>query len=104
MGIGTVNPHSLITVRLLSREPRGGDADFPAGTVGSRSRLRERLFGPEKHYRAVYSEADFLPGLIVDRFGDLLVLQTSTAGMERLLPAHHRIADRSAESPSDHRG
>jgi 23S rRNA (cytosine1962-C5)-methyltransferase len=47
--------------------------------------LRLRLFHDENVYRLVYSEADYLPGLIVDRFGDILVLQVLTAGIHRFL-------------------
>ena len=48
-------------------------------------RLRERLY-PAPYYRLVHAEADGLPGLVIDRFGAVLVVQTNTAGMERLLP------------------
>lgn len=44
---------------------------------------RERFLGGENAYRLVYGEADFLPGLIVDRFGDVLVVQLLTLGMDK---------------------
>jgi 23S rRNA (cytosine1962-C5)-methyltransferase len=86
VGVGTVNPHSLITVRLLSRERITVDAAFIQARIEAALALRSRLPGFSENGRIIFSEADLLPGLIVDRFGDLLVLQTSTAGMDRLLP------------------
>jgi len=86
LGIGTVNPHSLISVRLLSHQREPIDEAFLRKRIESALELRGKLPDQSENGRLVYSEADFLPGLIVDRFGDVLVLQTSTAGMERLLP------------------
>lgn len=86
LGIGTVNPHSLITVRLLSREWLPIDQNFFRARFEAALALRQSLPEASDYCRLVYSEADFLPGLIVDRLGDVLVLQSSTAGMDRLLP------------------
>ena len=86
LGVGTFNPHSLIGLRLISRDP---DAVVDAGLIASRFKkaaaLRDALIsGP--YYRLIHAEADGLPGLIVDRYGDVLAIQVNTAGMERLLP------------------
>lgn len=82
LGIGTFNSHSLIAVRILTRAP-----DLPEDWLFTRMArslvLRER-FLKEPYYRLVYSEADQLPGLVIDRFGDVLVCQLNTAGMELL--------------------
>jgi 23S rRNA (cytosine1962-C5)-methyltransferase len=86
VGIGTVNPHSLITVRLLAHERIAVDEVFIRSRLEAALEFRRRLPGYSENGRIVYSESDFLPGLIVDCFGDLLVLQASTAGMDRLLP------------------
>jgi 23S rRNA (cytosine1962-C5)-methyltransferase len=86
LGTGTVNPHSLISVRMLSRERIAVDGAFIRSRIHRALALRARVYESPENCRILFSEADFLPGLIVDRFGDLLVLQTSTAGMERLLP------------------
>jgi len=86
LGIATFNPHSLISVRLLSRDPAQTiDRAFLAARLSAALALRQILF-PRPFYRLVHSEADGLPGLVVDRFGDVLAVQTNTAGMERLLP------------------
>lgn len=82
LGLAYVNPHSLICARLLTH----GKAlpDFSA-LLRRRLRqalaLRERLFDAP-YYRLVFGESDLLPGLVVDRFGDVLVVQIATAGME----------------------
>jgi len=82
LGYAYVNPHSLIAARILSRER--GFAPGP-GLLVHRLRvalaLRERL-SDEPYYRLVHGESDLLPGLVVDRYGDLLVVQIGTAGME----------------------
>lgn len=80
------NPHSLIAARLLDRDPGAviDDAWFATRLAAARD-LRARLrLGPA--HRLVHAEADGLPGLIIDRFDDVAVVQANTAGMERLLP------------------
>ncbi len=85
VGVGYVNPHSLIAARLISRDPQ---RPFAQRLVEERLRsaleLRERYYS-QPYYRAVFGESDGLPGLVVDRFGDYLVAQVTTAGMEREL-------------------
>lgn len=81
------NPHSLIALRRLDADPdRAIDADFLAERLSAALAWRERLFDAP-YYRLVHAEADGLPGLVVDRFGDVVVAQANTAGMERLEPA-----------------
>ena len=85
VGTGYVNPRSLICARLVSRRPdRPLDAELLRARIGSALALRERLFAPDPYYRLVYGEGDGLPGLVVDRFGEVVVAQITTAGMERL--------------------
>jgi 23S rRNA (cytosine1962-C5)-methyltransferase len=80
------NPHSLIAARLLDRDPGATiDAGFVRGRIASAADLRARVMDGPFH-RLVHAEADRLPGLIVDRFGDMAVIQANTAGMDRLLP------------------
>ncbi|MEM7404124.1 MAG: RlmI/RlmK family 23S rRNA methyltransferase, partial [Pseudomonadota bacterium] len=84
LGCGYINPNSLICVRLLSRDPHASlDAELIGRRVRQAAALRARCFD-SPYYRLVYGEGDALPGLVVDRFGDLLVVQLSTAGMDRL--------------------
>lgn len=85
LGTGTFNPHSLIAARLLSNEAATIDAGFLAGRLRSALRLRERCF-TRPYYRLVHAEADGLPGVVIDRYGDVLCVQCNTAGAEGLLP------------------
>lgn len=83
-GIGYINPHSLIAVRLLTRERERIDAGFFRRKIRAALSYRERFLEGVTSFRALYSEGDFLPGLIVDKFGDCLVVQILTLGMEQL--------------------
>lgn len=85
LGTGYINPHSLIAVRLVSRSDVEIDRDFLSQRIRAAIELRERTWPGERVWRAVYSEADLLPGLVVDRYGDVLALQSMTAGIERRL-------------------
>lgn len=84
LGNAYVNPHSLICARLVSRRT---DYILDKSLLVHRLKialaLRQRLFtGP--WYRLVFGESDGLPGLVVDRYDSVLVVQITTAGMERL--------------------
>jgi 23S rRNA (cytosine1962-C5)-methyltransferase len=83
IGIGYFNFHSLIAVRLLSRTGQPIDHAFFIQRIRQADDLRKRLFKEEKAYRVVFGEADGLPGLIVDRYEENIVIQVTTAGMER---------------------
>ena len=86
LGIVTFNPHSLIAGRLLSSDPEATiDALFFGRRLARAMALRDRLVGVP-YYRLVHAEADGLPGLIIDRLGDALVVQVNTAGMALLTP------------------
>jgi 23S rRNA (cytosine1962-C5)-methyltransferase len=86
LGTGTFNPHSLIAVRILRPRARGPlDADFFRDRIKAALSLREALYD-KPFYRLIHAEGDGLPGLIVDRFGDVLSVQANSAGMEALQP------------------
>jgi 23S rRNA (cytosine1962-C5)-methyltransferase len=81
IGRGYMNPRSLIAVRILTRKQEDIDAAFFAKRIGRARELRKELgFGDS--YRAVFSEGDGLPGLVVDKYGDTLVIQSLTAGID----------------------
>ncbi|MBX3697786.1 MAG: class I SAM-dependent rRNA methyltransferase [Dokdonella sp.] len=87
IGVGYVNPNSLICARLVSRGIEHAlDRSLLVHRLKVALALRERLYD-EPWYRLVFGESDGLPGLTIDRFGDVLVAQTTTAGMERLKDA-----------------
>jgi len=86
LGLATFNAHTLIAARVLTRNSDEAiDASFFATRLAAAVKLRERLH-PGGFYRLIHAEADGLPGLIVDRYGDVLVAQLNTAGMEALRP------------------
>ncbi len=83
-GYAYVNPHSLICARLLSRDrDHVPDQSLLVHRIKIALGSRERLYA-EPFYRLVFGEADGLPGLVVDRYADVLVVQIGTAGMERM--------------------
>jgi 23S rRNA (cytosine1962-C5)-methyltransferase len=78
------NPHSLIAARLLDRDPDAAiDRAWLRARLAEAIALRRRLCDTPYH-RLVHAEADFLPGLIIDRYDDVVVLQANSAGMDRL--------------------
>ena len=84
IGSGYVNPATLISARLVSRDPAMLlDQSLITHRLNVALSLRERLFD-KPYYRLVFGDSDGLPGLVVDRFADVLVAQITTAGMERL--------------------
>src|SRR5690348_3883485 len=84
-GSGYFNAKSLIAVRLLAREANARiDATFFTDRLRHALALRTAIYD-KPFYRLVHAEGDGLPGLTIDRFGDVLVAQITTAGMEALL-------------------
>ncbi len=90
LGVAMFNPHSLLAARLLDRDAgRVVDGGFFRQRIERALNLRERLFDAP-FYRLVHAEADGLPGLVVDRYGDVVVMQSNAAGtarFERLIVA-----------------
>ncbi|MFZ6764272.1 class I SAM-dependent rRNA methyltransferase [Pseudoroseomonas sp. WGS1072] len=85
-GTWLFNPHSLIAARFLSEDPGVElDLDFFTARLAECLALRNALY-PDPYYRLVHAEADGLPGLVIDRYGDVLAIQANTAGMDRALP------------------
>jgi 23S rRNA (cytosine1962-C5)-methyltransferase len=84
IGSAFVSPNSLICARLISRRTvKMMDQDLLKHRLLSALSLREQVFA-QPYYRLVFGDSDALSGLVVDRFGDVLVVQISTAGMECL--------------------
>lgn len=99
LGYAYVNPHSLICARILGRDP-----EYPPGKSLIVHRLQvaqslRRALYERPYYRLAYGESDVLPGLVLDRFGDIVVGQIATAGMEALRP-QIEAAVRKAIAPS----
>lgn len=81
LGSAIYNPHSQIVARRFSRRKQELDADFFARRIAQALELRRRRLPGEELARIVWSESDGLPGLIVDRYKDVLVVQTLTMAM-----------------------
>jgi 23S rRNA (cytosine1962-C5)-methyltransferase len=86
LGTFMFNPRSLIAARLLDRDHAAAiDVDWLRSRLGEAIVLRGRVCDTNFH-RLVHAEADRLPGLVIDRYDDVAVLQANTAGMDRLSP------------------
>jgi len=84
LGTATFNPHTLVAARILDRDPAAAiDRDFFAARIARALALRRRFYD-EPYYRLIHAEADGLPGLVVDRYGDVAVAQPNSAGMAAL--------------------
>src|SRR5690606_12205981 len=82
LGRGYYNPHSQICIRLLTRVDEPIDYAFFVERIRRARAWRRRFLPDATSFRLVYSEGDFLPGLIVDRYEDVLVVQFLTLGMD----------------------
>ena len=83
IGIGHYNPHSLIAFRLLSRQRVDIDGlAFFEGRILAALSHRQARYPEMTTFRAIYGESDFLPGLVVDKYGDYLSVQFLSAGMD----------------------
>ena len=83
LGVVALSPNNLICARLLSRDVKHVlDKSLLVHRINVALSLRERLFD-KPCYRLVYGDSDLLPGLVVDRFGDILVVQLASATMEK---------------------
>jgi 23S rRNA (cytosine1962-C5)-methyltransferase len=74
---------SQIALRAVTRDEEPVDEAFFASRLSSAIALRERAFGSEESVRLVHGEADLLPGLVVDRYGDVVVMQTLVPATDR---------------------
>lgn len=84
LGIGYVNPNVLLSCRLLTSAVDANiDRDFFIKKISLALKSRESYY-VAPFYRLLFGEGDYLPGLVVDRYGDVLVVQITTAGMENL--------------------
>lgn len=85
LGVAYVNPLSFITARVLTRKRESIDAAWFAERFKKALEQRESWFGVP-YYRLIHAEADGMPGLLVERFNDIVSVQSGTAGMDSLQP------------------
>ncbi|MFA0735658.1 MAG: hypothetical protein OGMRLDGQ_002158, partial [Candidatus Fervidibacter sp.] len=81
---GTYSAKSHVAFRVLTLQDEPVDKDFFANRLQKALEQRKHLWRITNAVRLVHAEADFLPGLIVDRYGEFAVIQVRTKGMERL--------------------
>ncbi len=91
LGCGYINPASLITVRLAAPPGRKPGAELFRDALDRAARHRERVYPGARCCRLVFGESDNLPGLVVDRYGDVVVCQTGTLGMAKLEPLIYEL-------------
>ena len=87
LGHALFSDQSQITLRMIARDDRAIDAAFWRDRLERALRFRDILAIDATAYRLVHGEADLLPSLVVDRYGDYLVMQALSQGMDRLTPA-----------------
>jgi 23S rRNA (cytosine1962-C5)-methyltransferase len=85
LGMVYANPNSLIAARIVSRKKETIDTDFFRKRISAALEFRKPLASFRDAYRVVFAESDFLPGLIVDRYGPVLSVQSLTAGIDALM-------------------
>ena len=90
IGRGFFNPHSKIRVRMLTVQDEPLDDAFWTKRISHALAFRRRVVSETNAYRLIHGESDLLPGLIVDRYGDVLVMQILSFGMDR---RKERLAD-----------
>ena len=83
LGVAIYNPQSQIVARRISRRKQKLDAEFFFRRLGQAINYRESLAIEQDLRRIIWSESDGLPGVIVDQYGDHLVLQTTTLAMDQ---------------------
>ena len=83
LGVAIYNPQSQIVARRISRRKQKLDAEFFLRRLGQAINYRESLAIEQNLRRIIWSESDGLPGVIVDQYGDHLVLQTTTLAMDQ---------------------
>jgi 23S rRNA (cytosine1962-C5)-methyltransferase len=81
LGTGFYNKNSLITLRLLSPAYEGDMEDYIKTSILKAYELRRNFYPNRESFRLVFSESDFLPGLIIDKYNNTFVLQVYSYGM-----------------------
>ncbi|MDR3561503.1 MAG: class I SAM-dependent rRNA methyltransferase [Negativicutes bacterium] len=82
IGRGYINPRSQIIVRILTREQETIDREFFRRRIEAAWQYRQRFLSEPDYCRLIFGEADFLPALIVDKFGPVMVIQTLALGID----------------------
>jgi len=84
LGYAFYSRQSQIRLRLFSRDPEPPSPEFFRSRIAASIHRRHRVSASDSAYRLVFGEGDLLPGIIVDRYGDYLVLQTLSSVADEL--------------------
>lgn len=93
LGTAHYSSTSQITLRLLSRRGESIDRDFLKKRIAAAQQYRTTVVRDSEAYRLIHAEGDLLPGLIIDRYGDYLVVQLLDQGMDRLVGEISSVLD-----------
>ncbi|MGC8660151.1 MAG: class I SAM-dependent rRNA methyltransferase, partial [Desulfomonilaceae bacterium] len=85
LGVAYANPKSLIAARILSRKKTKIDQSFVISRLQNALDLRSNYCRDREAFRVFFGEADLIPGLVIDKFGSHLVIQSSTTGIDGIL-------------------
>ncbi len=83
LGRGFYNKNSLIAVRLFGREFTGDLPDYISSSINRAYGLRRQFYPGRESFRLIFSESDFLPGLIIDKYNNTYVMQVYSFGMQK---------------------
>ncbi len=83
IGSGLYNPHSLIRIRLYSKRNEEFDLAFIKKRIEDAYQYRKQVLPQENDFRLIFGESDFLPGIVIDKYGDHFTLQTFTLATEQ---------------------
>ncbi len=86
IGTGLFNPHSLIAVRMFSREDDEIGPPLFRERIATALTRRRAIYPDDDAFRLIHGESDGLPGLLIDVYGDTIVLQVLSVGIERRIP------------------
>lgn len=86
LGRGYMNPHSRIVVRILTKRIQEIDSRFFKRRFDAAFNYRKTIFPERNTFRLVHGAGDFVPGLMVDKYDDHIVVQANTLGIDRMLP------------------
>src|SRR5689334_342383 len=94
IGYALFSDRSQIPIRMLTHGDAPADESLLEARLARAIAVREALHIDATAYRLVHGEADLLPSLVIDKYGDYLVMQTLSQGMDRLLPTIARLLDK----------
>jgi 23S rRNA (cytosine1962-C5)-methyltransferase len=85
LGSGFYNKNSLISLRLFHPSYNGNFGEYASGRIADAYSLRKSLYPHRNSFRLIFSESDYLPGLIIDKYNNTYVMQVYSAGMEKYI-------------------